>query len=287
MNPRNCEIFSWKKKKWLNDINGDIILKWIHSLQFKQYHNKVRVDYKDGSLYDTIWNDIREATGYDAKPGNNPTILACVLIAYSDILDTSGDLLNLLLTAVDEWVGWGSRDKEYCEQYADRNVAYHGDETNYDRQRERGLRCACCQYIEIECFIRNKVNGNVIRIGSDCVGKGLNEEVHTEIRKEKDFMKRIKQGIPFCEKCTDAHLPVEEGKECPIPPIRVKIPKRLCMTCGIDFKEKEEWKTKCKECYKKSLVNKQNVKLCSKCGTQFNSCESWKKLCISCYRTSR
>ena len=62
-------------------------------------------------------------------------------------------------------------------------------------------------------------NSNILRIGTDCVKKGLSDKAYTAIRCEKKFLKLLKQGVSLCKLCYEAYEPVEERQNCPPPPV--------------------------------------------------------------------
>ena len=122
--------------------------------------------------------------------------------------------------------------------------------------------CICSQEIQNNYFIRNRVNGTVLVIGSECINKFGSEEM-------KDKHKVMKKQDTY------------SGD------------RRMCVSCCkyMISANAESWKNVCKSCYKngdktvsKVYADTNGLIVCPSCKQyKINKEDSWKKECSSCW----
>lgn len=155
--------------------------------------------------------------------------------------------------------------------------------------------CICSQLIQNLHFIKNKLNGSILRIGSECINKFL-PELKGELKsqqsqtKNKDSDKRqcgvclkfriskLKpENVTTCKKCYDEGLRAKRdsiifyvnGKNC-----------KKCGKCNLRYEDTREY------CFDCSNRISGLLKDCENCGKEFDikAGEDWRKICITCYR---
>jgi hypothetical protein len=133
--------------------------------------------------------------------------------------------------------------------------------------------CICSHPIVNAFFYRNRINGNVLRIGNECIKKfGTDKQVKAvnEVNRRKNVETRRKSGEPlrrFCQGCRRHNIMPDK------PDFHT-----LCQKCWRDGKREEDIVTN--ECDKAFFRKCQG---CSKLNIKLSEPE-WKKVCLSCYR---
>lgn len=170
--------------------------------------------------------------------------------------------------------------------------------------------CICSQKIELRYYVINRHNKNILRIGSECIIKFLNEEVGKDIKMLKSHRRYEKHGDGshrMCNECNRYSIGVDEPdwkktcKSCfkkvgSSTKAIVLLKGRNCISCLKSTISPDEpaWKTKCSECYKKEKdfvesseeTDEEEFRQCSKC-KKFNIKDTepeWKKTCLNCYK---
>lgn len=176
--------------------------------------------------------------------------------------------------------------------------------------------CICSHPITNLYYIRNSLNDNVLRVGSECIGKvNFSEEVKNKTKalvKSSNYKgdKRMCQAcgrhsieydLPAyhtrCKKCYKAgNMSLPEYMNLDNSKIE-----KSCKDCGGSYLvlPDEEWKNQCTSCYKKSLSLQSSrpvqsdsskvEKICKDCRKKYLvlPAENWKTQCLNCYRKSR
>ena len=129
--------------------------------------------------------------------------------------------------------------------------------------------CICSHKLEHAFFITNKINGNILRVGQECINKFLSGEMGTQANevqrrlkstedptkrrwcggcKRNNILPTDPQTNTVCKKCwkkgTRPNMLEESQSD--------KLFNRPCMGCGkyVIGKTEPEWKKNCPSCYK-------------------------------------
>ncbi len=125
--------------------------------------------------------------------------------------------------------------------------------------------CICTQHIYNEYYIRNVHNDNILRVGSECIQKFMNEHTKQQTSALKRQMEYMRMG---------------SGKY------------RICASCH-KFKIKSEepaWKNTCKKCFKNGSVSTTIIyadgRQCAGCKrlTIPSNSPKWKTICTDCFK---
>jgi hypothetical protein len=202
-----------------------------------------------------------------------------------------------------------SQDDKYLEEW---DLYFTGEAiTDTDRNKF----CICSHDIEQCYYVKNRNNGNILRIGSDCIQKfmpaELNREFKEKIRRENQ-LNRIENGenakrwcsgcqkhnimpeqpdwIKLCKKCWKSGNEVQES-------ISDKHFNRQCSVCqkyNIPNGE-PEWKRKCNSCWRENKemgIEEMTVRkdsrqciVCKKYNIPVDKPE-WNKKCYPCYKNN-
>jgi hypothetical protein len=172
----------------------------------------------------TLLNDIGNITGM-------PERFTAVIMAYSQSKDYE--------YAINEWSVINVNSSEYTEQ------------------------CICSHKIEINNYVRNNINGNVLIIGSECINKFGSGNMKTNLRIVSNIRKYTGTKR-MCQRCCKHKIPGNA----------------------------EDWKTLCRSCYKKGertaseeykqVMGYRQCKQCKKFSISKDA-EDWKMVCNSCY----
>jgi hypothetical protein len=177
------------------------------------------------------------------------------------------------------------------DQWSPYAIALQG---NYimDNGRKIPYRCICSHLITKHIYIRNKINSNILRVGTECIEKLNSPNLTLQIKgiiklywsgKNGLYQKclccnfyRSKVRFGVCPLCT------EEGKFIPDWKEKITNQGRKCSICLTLIPENaEEWKKECTDCY---LARKK----CSTCSKVMPSgSEEWKKDCYSCWKNKK
>jgi hypothetical protein len=126
--------------------------------------------------------------------------------------------------------------------------------------------CICSHKIQDKYFIKNTINGNILRIGSECIHKFLSDDIKEEARDLRTQLKYQQKGNSshrMCSSCKRHSIPIDEEswkticRTCFKKGVReveslALVEGRICIICNrptIPLDE-PEWKTKCRSCYK-------------------------------------
>jgi len=183
------------------------------------------------SIYDSVVMELWEQFGVKSLPER----FLLVLTTYS--------VSKLLADAITEWSMYYVSDSQQVSSF-----------------------CICSHTISSEYFVRNEHNGNILRIGSECINKFMNDET----KQEADVLRR---QLNYKKAGNDIH--------------------RMCANCHRHSIPKEEpiWKTVCKSCFKKGERSTDPLILadgreCSSCHKMLISKQEpdWKTTCHPCYK---
>lgn len=145
--------------------------------------------------------------------------------------------------------------------------------------------CCCSQYIEKEYFYMNRLNDNILRIGSSCIEKFAKDTTMF------DDYERIRKLHRKCQGCKKVVLCTEIGDDlcnsCHSNPSKAE--KKICMAC---LCLRVCTYGRCKACFKGDahcigIGIEANKKQCEKCDGDFYPSESWKKICLDCYNAEK
>jgi hypothetical protein len=172
----------------------------------------------------------------------------------------------------DKLIEYGGENSMYKKFIA--VIVYYSESLNYiDSIEEWDLlikenetisnNCICSQNIEYNYLIKNKLNSNILVIGSSCITKFCNDDVvnvhKISVKKRKyDGDKRMCQNccnykishkkddyVTFCKSC------YEQGHRIPSESYRKLMNYKECSNCKLDLiKPEDSWKTICGECFK-------------------------------------
>lgn len=234
--------------------------------------NKETIDmlsFNEDEKIISIWNK--------TKKKSKPELLKAVLFTYSE--DKSDDNFN-------EWSTYRVKTDE------------DDDEETF---------CCCSHTIHDLYFIKNKVNDNVLRVGSECIHKFLPLEAEkdaTILRKQLHYQKSGSGKHRMCYSCHRNSIPITEPKwnntckKCQKSGLIaetkniIQLNGRECSECHkVCIPDSEpSWKTQCQSCYKANHPNypQNNEDTHRRCETCKKLCISkeepfWKKKCVSCY----
>lgn len=189
-------------------------------------------------------------------------------INYMQIKDDD-ECNEIMKRCMDQW-------SFYACQYGDK---YRQEEIEEDHNPNSTTTCICSQYIQNIFYYRNKINGNILRIGCVCILKFARG---TAMQEDYNIIKKLFRSCLRCNKttlCTEIRNNL--CLDC-CPSIRDK---RVCMSCLRLRKSKYNL---CKKCWKEGnykilVIPEQQVKSCSKCNKSFYVREDWMKICRSCW----
>lgn len=162
--------------------------------------------------------------------------------------------------------------------------------------------CICSHDIVIRYFYINRKNGNILRIGSECILKFMNEEASKDVKILKSQRRYEKNGNGshrMCFECNRYSISVDEPewkntcKSCfkkvgASSKSIVLLKGRNCIVCLKSTISLDEpaWKTKCKECYNEETSSEEECRQCIIC-KEFNIKDTepeWKNKCLKCYK---
>lgn len=126
--------------------------------------------------------------------------------------------------------------------------------------------CICSHDIHHEYYVRHQTNGNILRIGSECINKFMGEDVRTDadiLRKQLQYQKKGNGSKRICESCHHHKIPIDapiwkvKCKSCfTTNPKTTTVPLiyvdgKTCSVCKrlTIHHDEPEWKTICKGCY--------------------------------------
>jgi hypothetical protein len=160
-------------------------------------------------------------------------------------------------------------------------------------QSESSSFCICSQEISQRYFVKND-NGNILRIGNECINKFMSDALKHQANIFKRQMQYEKSGTGLHRMCAVCHrhnIPSDKPswmvtcKTCFKSGHRatsaVHINNRPCSNCNqlLIPRDAPQWRTLCPSCYKN------NCRPCSKCFKKIipNTEPSWKQVCNQCY----
>jgi len=164
--------------------------------------------------------------------------------------------------------------------------------------------CICGHLITRKYYIRNKYNGNILRIGHECIMKlGVDTDLKEDVEAYRLYEQRDKRKRRQCLSCGKYRIGVTQPSfktQCrgcfrdksSLNKLLVHLQQegkivKACETCQQEFliEPEEPWKTKCMACYRISLLGL-ITQYCNLCGKRFtvNPNEAkWKLKCTQCY----
>ena len=175
------------------------------------------------------------------------------------------------------------------------------DHADYDLEYD-SVFCICSHLIKKKFYVKNIVNSNILRLGSECIHKfygGTSVEHDME-----EYLKRTKVGgvRRWCGGCERNNI-VEDApswhtmcKKCykngvtDTTSSTDEFFNRQCDTCSkyVIPKSEPEWKKQCSQCFKRGVVveDVEGSRQCDSCSKYVipKSEPEWKKQCSQCFK---
>jgi len=174
-----------------------------------------------------------------------------------------------------------------------------------EKNDENGY-CICSKKITIEHYVKNKHNGNILKIGSECIDKFLTDDTKIDSKLLKAQLNYQKNGTGshrMCSACNRHAIGIDEPKFITMcktcfrsgAKVTTQVPLLNGRNCSICIRPvipntEPEWKTECSTCYKNkqeqtALSNRQ----CSICLQYKISITEpkWKNKCGKCYMSTK
>ncbi len=161
--------------------------------------------------------------------------------------------------------------------------------------KETTTTCACSQNIENRYYFRNKLNSNVLLIGSSCLKKFASEttmaEDYLQVRKILRPCDNCGETTPctdivngFCRVCYPDDITEEDKTIC-----LACLNLRLCKfgRCKKCYKEEKPRLVIVNETQREEVHDPKTQKTCTACQQTFHALEDWKKICPPCYKQQR
>jgi len=209
---------------------------WVNSSQFKIYKQQ-KINCLTSKTFNTLLNMIHNDLYELTLDKSMPSRFIAVLLCFSDDINVN--------VAMKEWKTH-SIHENICSN------------------------CICSHIIDKNIFIENKINGNILVTGNDCIQKfSFSKESKKEARKQI----KTKQKYKCCTQCKNYNLDKQ-------------IETTLCEICQI-YKQ-------CNECNLYNVLKSNDNDICTKCEINklYKSCKkcnnkniqkiSEKDICESC-----
>ncbi len=201
------------------------------------------------------------------------------------------ELFKLVLVHFSEAKDFDQAILEWNIDSVSDNLSVHNSISD---QGEASSMCICSHEIKQSYYVKNQVNNNILRIGSECINKFMSDNLKEQaniLKKQMHYQKTGSQAYKMCGVCHRHNIPIESPswkntckacfKKGDKAEAVINMNNRPCETCHqLRIPPTEpSWKLKCSTCYKA------NCRICTKClkPTIQQNAPKWITMCSKCY----